>query len=203
MIFYFRLIDQPHFMLDLNYKDEMTELVRIIRRQASLPCKRNDVKITFESKISRPSIMSSKMEHNIPCISRSHSHKSNSSVFLKDEQEKSSWSISNSNVIKYFGPFFEEYRLRKAEMKIELLGPCIPFVQPQLKYPNESSSNLLVDEKDIFIHLKPLEIPSNDTANSIIDGTQSTTKAEAKVSSGEDLNFRNSVVQHSNSDANL
>lgn len=199
MIFYFRLIDQPCFMLDLNYEDGMTELVKIIRRQAKLPTKRNDTKIVLDSKLPRPSVANTKLGSEASS-SKKPSRQSNSSVLSWGDQEKYTGTSVNSSAMKYFGPLFEEYRQKKAEMKLELLGPSVPFAQVPLRNPNELPANPLVQRKAVHIDLKPLEILSNDFANSIIDGTQSTTKAEVKLTSSEtaSLQFRNPVTQSSN-----
>ncbi len=48
MIFYFRLINQPYFMLDLNYKNSMGDILKIVRRQPTIPNKQADTRIIID-----------------------------------------------------------------------------------------------------------------------------------------------------------
>lgn len=193
MIFYFRLIDQPHFMLDLNYRDGVPDLVRLIRRQSRLPSKHSSGKIFLDAKPRFANAGSFKVDSDTSSAKNPvPSRKSSSSAVSSECQEKHSAVASSPSVGKYFGPLFEEYRQKKAEMKLELLGPCVPFIQVPTKESKEEAANSL-GEKKVEVGLMSGEF--NNSAN---DGTQST-KADGKVNicDSSKLEFRNPVV-HSN-----
>jgi len=106
------------------------------------------------------------------------SRKDSSSIASGGEPEKHTGSTANSHVIKHFGPLFEEYRQRKVEMRVELLGPAIhiPFTQlPALKSVKTepgSGPRKAVDITTPKLNLGHLDLKSNDFANSIIDESQ-------------------------------
>jgi len=189
MIFYFRLITQPCFVLDLNYKGHMINTIKNIRKIPTLPSKQS-AKIVLEKRrggilhfIGVYSVHGDGDTKSIglsePDRTRESSHHiSGSSIASGNEQEKSSESIVNSYVVKYFGPLFEEYRRLKGDMKFELLGPAahIPFGKVAIINRNEkapvipSGSRKALDLPTNKLPLAAVELKSNDFANSIIDG---------------------------------
>eukprot|EP00826_Nyctotherus_ovalis_P049671 TRINITY_DN601_c0_g1_i1.p5 TRINITY_DN601_c0_g1~~TRINITY_DN601_c0_g1_i1.p5 ORF type:complete len:215 (-),score=71.98 TRINITY_DN601_c0_g1_i1:18-662(-) len=187
MIFYFRLVTQPTFILDLNYKGPMMDVLKLIRKQASLPSKQSNAKIVLESNKSRVSTripsgaysVHGESDKNSVGISEpgkgNGSRKGGSSVTSGGEQEKIPGSIANSHVVKHFGPLFEEYRRLKGEMKFALLGPAVhipfgqaPVMKGEAKNPTPGSRKA-VDIGGPNLKLGALELKTNDFANSIID----------------------------------
>ena len=55
LVFYFRMINQPYFMLDLNYKTSMAEILKAIRKPLALPSKQPDPKPVTEQPKKRTS----------------------------------------------------------------------------------------------------------------------------------------------------
>ncbi len=112
------------------------------------------------------------------------SRKDSSSVAsgAEDRQTGTGGTTANSHVNKYFGPLFEEYRQKKVEMRVELLGPAIhtPFSQlPVMKGSKALELQASTSRKAVDIagsgrlKLGLIELKSNDFANSIIDESQS------------------------------
>jgi len=189
MIFYFRLITQPCFILDLNYTGPMMEIVRLIRRQSTLPSKQSNTKIVLESnklkagagRIAGTRSLQGDSDKNSAGISEPEkergSRKGGSSVTSGGEQEKAPGSIANSHIVKHFGPLFEEYRRIKGEMKFALLGPAvhIPFGQaPVMKgdaksIPIPSNTRKALDITTGKLNFGDIQLKSNNFANAIID----------------------------------
>jgi len=195
MIFYFRLITQACFILDLNYKGQITNVLKLIRKQATLPSKLSNTKIVLESNKNRVSTRiptgaysaHGDSDKNSVGISEpgkgNGSRKGGSSVTSGGEQDKMPGSIANSHVVKHFGPLFEEYRRLKGEMKFALLGPAIhipfgqaPVMKGEPKNPTPGSRKA-VDIGAPNLNMGALELKTNDFANSIIDQSQISTKA--------------------------
>ena len=174
--------------------------------------KHAETKITLESKkhtIAPRGFSNSgsvRMDNDNGSIGRSEPDKSrggtsrreNSSVASWGDIEKQSNTTSNSSVVKHFGPLFEDYRQKKAEMKIELLGPAVyaPFSQvpimkgTEMASPSQNSiSRRALDFSGPVINLKPVGLMSNDFANSIIDESQST-KGEARPAPSESVQLK-------------
>ena len=110
------------------------------------------------------------------------SRKDSSSITSGGDQDKHlTTAATNSHIVKHFGPLFEEYRQRKVEMRIELLGPEVhtPFTQlPVMKTKSEplisaTASRKAIDVSSPMLKLGLVELKSNDFANSIIDESQS------------------------------
>ena len=195
MIFYFRLITQPCFILDLNYKNSMTEVVRLIRKQPTLPTKQSNAKIILESK-NRTNVKITGGTYSVhgktdkkstgisePGRSVGSSRKTGSSVNSTGDQDHSS-SVSNSHIAKHFGPLFEEYRRIKAEMRFSLLGPAvhIPFGSGPTIKSTESKKETPISRKAVNLgnaNLAAVELKTNDFANSIIDKSQLAINTEA------------------------
>lgn len=207
MIFYFRLITQPCFMLDLNYKDQIANVVKGIRKLPTLPSKQSNAKLFFDTSKYRANIA-----HFLGTLSvhgdsdtrsvglseperarESSNRKNNSSAASGSEPEKSSESIANSYVVKYFGPLFEEYRRLKADMKFALLGSAVhvPFGQvPVMKGSEKPPATVPGSRKALLLPASKLllgavELKSNDFANSIIDESQLSTKERLSTGSKE------------------
>jgi hypothetical protein len=195
MLFYFRLITQPCFILDLNYKGQMMNVLKLIRKQATLPSKQSNAKIVLESNKNRVTTriptgaysVHGESDKNSVGISEpgkgGGSKKGGSSVTSNGEQDKTPGSIANSRVIKHFGPLFEEYRRLKGEMKFALLGPAVhipfgqaPVMKGESKVPTPGSRKA-VDIGGSNLNLGALELKTNDFANSIIDQSQISMKA--------------------------
>lgn len=109
----------------------------------------------------------------------SSSRRDSSSIASGGVEEKQPGSMANSHVTKYFGPLFEEYRQKKVEMRVELLGSAIhtPFTQlPVMKGGPGASASTAASRKAFDISTPKLriegELKSNDFANSIIDESQ-------------------------------
>lgn len=203
MIFYFRLITQPSFVLDLNYTGSMMDILKLVRRQPTLPSKQSNARIVLESgktrggagRVAGTRSLQGDNDRGSAGMSEPEkergSRKGGSSVTSGGEQEKVPGSITNTHVAKHFGPLFEEYRRVKGEMKFALLGPAvhIPFGQaPVMKGDTKpcapaSNSRKALDIGTEKLHLGAVELKSNNLANSIIDESQSAQRPAKSIPS--------------------
>jgi hypothetical protein len=199
MVFYFRMINQPYFMLDLNYKTTMGDILKIIHKPAVLPSKMPDPKPvteqpkkrisdvrTFASSSSTPQAhaLDFRMDGDCSSVGKSEpdknktsSRRDSSSVASGGDTDKHASAASNPHVMKLFGPFFEEYRQRKVEQRIGVYGPAVhqPFAQqPVMKSGFAPSPRKAVDLPVPKFTAASLDLKSNDLANAIIDESLST-----------------------------